>query len=296
MESVHQQQAAAGEAFNTVQGELYSIGSDIARLEQTVHHSKELQDRQKNEYEETSRSLQDMEQHIVLDRAQVEDLTSRLAEVEPALEKAQKEEAVADEELHSAETEVANWQENIEKHHVKNNELNRKADSLRATVEMLDARMQDAANRLKNLAGETKGTDTASLSLKTVELEKQGRVVSKQLGEQQKQLEQDRKELEKTRLKLRESTTGQHETQGEINRREGRLESLKALQQAARESEKGMAWLESNGLKSAPRLVAEIEVEKGWETATETVLGFWLDSVLIEDPASLSNGLMQLVA
>jgi len=296
MESIHQQQAAAGEAFNTVQGELYSIGSDIARLEQTVHHSKELQDRQKKEYEETSRSLQDMEQHMVLDRAQVEDLTSRLAEVEPALEKAQKEEAVADEEMHAAETEVANWQENLERHHVKNNELNRKADSFRATVEMLDARMQDAANRLKNLAGETKGTDTASLSLQTVELEKQGKVVSKQLGEQQKQLEQDREKLEKRRLKLRESTARQHEIQGEINRREGRLESLKVLQQAARESEKGMAWLESNGLKSAPRLVAELEVEKGWETATETVLGFWLDSVLIEDPASLSDGLMQLVA
>jgi len=296
MESIHQQQAAAGEAFNTVQGELYSIGSDIARLEQTVHHSKELQDRQKKEYEETSRSLQDMEQHMMLDRAQVEDLTGRLAEVEPALEKALNEEAVADEEMHAAETEVANWQENLERHHVKNNELNRKADSLRAAVEMLDARMQDAANRLKNLAGETKGTDTASLSLKTVELEKQGKVVSKQLGEQQKQLEQDRKELEKRRLKLRESTARQHEIQGEINRREGRLESLKALQQAARESEKSTAWLESNGLKSAPRLVAELEVEKGWETATETVLGFWLDSVLIDDPASLSNGLMQLVA
>jgi len=64
MEAIHEGQSAAGEALNTVQGELYSIGSDIARLEQSIHHSKELQDRQKSEYEETSKSLSDMEQHM----------------------------------------------------------------------------------------------------------------------------------------------------------------------------------------------------------------------------------------
>ena len=296
MEAIHEGQAAAGEAFNMVQGELYAIGSDIARLEQTIHHSKELQDRQKGEYEETSKSLQDMEQHMVLDRAQVEDLTTRLAEVEPALEKAQKVESSADQELQASESEVASWQETLEQHHVKNNELSRKADSLGATVEMLDGRMQQAANRLKNLAGETKGSDTAALSLELIEVEKDGVEVVKQLTAHQQQLEQDRKVLEGKRQTLRESTAGQHEVQGEINRREGRLESLKALQQAARESGKGAAWLESNGLKSAPRLVEHLDVEKGWEAATETVLGFWLDSVLTDDPSELSAGLQRLSA
>ncbi len=296
MESIHQQQGAAGEAFNTVQGELYAIGSDIARLEQTVQHSREMQVRQKKEYDETSSSLQDMEKHMVLDRAQVEDLTTRLAEVEPALDEAQKEETSADSEMQAAEAEVAIWQESLEAHHVKNNELNRKADSHRATVEMVDTRMQDASTRLKNLAGETEGTDTSALSLEVVELEKQGGVVAKQLAEKQQQLEGNRNELESQRLALRESTAGQHELQGEINRREGRLESLKALQQAAREGDHGAAWLESNGLKSAPRLVEQLNVAEGWEAATETVLGFWLDSVLVDDPAALSTGLGRLAA
>ena len=155
MEEIHQQQTGAGDAFNKVQGELYAVGSDIARLEQTIQHSRELQERQKKEYDETSGALQDMEQHMVLDRAQVEDLTTRLAEVEPRLATAREEELSADAEMQTAETEVHVWQESLEKHHVKNNELNRKADSLRATVAMLDGRMQDAGTRLKNLAGES---------------------------------------------------------------------------------------------------------------------------------------------
>lgn len=296
MESIHQDQAGAGEAFNEVQGELYSIGSEIARLEQTIQHSRELQARQKKEFDETSGSMQDMEKHMVLDRAQVEDLTTKLAEVEPALADAEKVEMDADTQMQTAEAEVSSWQESLEQHHVKNNQLNRKADSYRATVEMLDGRMQDASRRLENLAGETEGTDTGALSLELVELEKQGGVVAKELAQQQQQLEQNRKELESRRKSLRDSTARQHELQGEINRREGRLESLKALQQAARGSGNGLTWLESNGLKSAPRLVEQLDVSKGWEVATETVLGFWLDSVLVDDPAQLSSGLSQLAA
>jgi len=295
MESIHQEQAAASEAFNTVQGELYSISSDIARLEQTIQHSRELQLRQKKEYEETSRALQDMEKHMVLDRAQVEDLTGKLAEVEPALKIAQQEESAADAELQAAEAGVADWQERLEKHHVRNNELNRKADSQSATIAMLDSRMQDAAARLQSLAAESAGADLTSLKAQLDGLEKQEAVVVAQLAEAQKQLVSGRQKLETRRQELRDSVTRQHELKGEINRREGRLESLKALQQSARQGGKGTAWLESNGLKSAPRLVEQLDVASGWEAAVETVLSFWLDSVLVDDPAALAGPLGQLM-
>ena len=291
MEAIHQEQAVASEAFNTIQGELYSVSSDIARLEQVVQHSRELQGRQKNEHQETSSALQDVEKHMVLDRAQVEDLTSKLAETEPALEMAQKEEAGADTEMQAAEAEVASWQERLEKHHVKNNDLNRKAESQRALITMLDGRMQDASVRLQNLTGETEGTDTGALSQDVIELEKQTNAAAKQLAGQQQQLESNRKELEARRQVLRDAIARQHELKGEINRREGRLESLKALQQAARAGDKGITWLETNGLKSAPRLVEQLDVAKGWEAAVETVMGFWLDSVLVDDTAALSGPL-----
>ena len=119
-------------------------------------------------------------------------------------------------------------------------------------------------------------------------------MVTEKLAQQQALLDRDRQKLDEQRQVLRDSTARQHELQGEINRREGRLESLKALQQVARESGDGVAWLESNGLASAPRLVEQLDVQDGWESAVETVLGFWLDSILVDDPAALSDGLGQL--
>ena len=294
MEAIHQEQTAASEQFNQIQGELYAVGSEIARLEQSIQHSRELQARQQKQYDETSGALKDMEQHMVLDRKQVEDLTARLAEVEPALRKAQENESAADAEMQSAEAEVQVWQERLEKHHIKNNELNRKADGIRASIEMLDNRMQNAARRLQKLAEETESSDTSKLSSDLLAIEKNSKQVAEKLSDQQALLDRDRAQLEDLRQALRDNTARQHELQGEINRREGRLESLKALQQAARESGAGLTWLESNGLESAPRLVEHLEVQAGWEPAVETVLGFWLDAVMIDNPSSLSASLEEL--
>ncbi|MGD9265476.1 MAG: chromosome segregation protein SMC, partial [Lysobacterales bacterium] len=291
MEAVHQEQANATEAFNEVQAEFYSVGSDIARLEQTVQHSRELQARQQKEYDETSTALQEMEQHMVLDRAQVEDLTTRLAEVEPQLEAARTEEAEAEAEMQAAEAEVTAWQERLETHHERNNELNRKSDSLRATIEMLDGRMQDNAERLQALAGETEGADTASLSTEVVELEKQAEAAAEQLEKAEGELVAARGELEQNRQALREATDRQHDLKGEINRREGRLESLEALQQAAHGSDGALAWLEANDLGDAPRLVERLNVDKGWEAAVENVLAGFLDAVIVDDPPALAKSL-----
>src|SRR5690606_6752734 len=164
MEAIHQEQTAAGEAFNKVQGELYAVGSEIARLEQSIQHSRELQARQQKQFDETSGSLKDMEQHMVLDRKQVEDLTSKLAEAEPALKTSQEVESATDAEMQSAEAEVQSWQERLEKHHINNNELNRKAEGIRSSIEMLDNRMQNADRRLQKLAEEAESSDTSKLN------------------------------------------------------------------------------------------------------------------------------------
>jgi len=296
MEELHQQQAAAAEAFNAVQAELYSVGSEIARLEQDIAHQRDLQARQKQEYEETSAALQDMEQHMVLDRAQVEDLTQKLAEIEPQLAEASRQESSADTEVQAAEAEVQSWQESLEQHHARSSEQNREADHLRATIEMLEQRLQTAGKRLDKLGGETEGIDTVALGSEVENLEKQNRQASAALEKEQERLRAAREELQSRRENLRDETGRQHEMRGELSRLEGRLESLKALQQAARESGSSLEWLKRNGLASAPRLLEKLDVENGWEAAVETVLGFWLESVLVDDPAGLSAGLGELLA
>src|SRR5690606_22214437 len=68
----------------------------------------------------------------------------------------------------------------------------------------------------------------------------------------------------------------------------GRLSSLEALQHAALGQEKNVAldWLKTQGLAANPRLGEAVQVEPGWDTAVETVLGSLIEAVTVDAPAS----------
>ena len=74
------------------------------------------------------------------------------------------------------------------------------------------------------------------------------------------------------------------QAQGELQRLQGRLAALEALQQAALDPGKGTAeWLREQQLSNRPPLAAGLRVEAGWELAVETVLGADLQAVLLDD-------------
>ena len=292
LEKIRQEQGEGSEKLNAVQGELYDIGSEIARLEQSIEHQRELQKRQDEEYAETSSGLEDIEKHMLLDKAQVEELTSSLAEAEPALKKADAAEKEAEKVLTGAESEVATWQEAFESHHKKSTEAQREADQGRNLIERLDQRMIDASRRLEALGKESESLSTEELQAAADKSESKVSKARKDLETGQKELDSlvsDQDELHKN---IRETEASQETARTELHRSNGRLESLLALQQAAEESTDVSAWLSEQGLESAPRLAESISVNEGWETAVETVLGHWLQSIMVDD---IDVGAEQLV-
>ncbi|NIP17711.1 MAG: AAA family ATPase, partial [Xanthomonadales bacterium] len=294
LEELHQRQSDAGEAFNAVQGELYAVASDIARLEQTMQHTRELQARQQQEYDEITASLKDLEQHMVLDRAQVEELTTKLAESEPELRKAESAESEADRELLDAEAEAQAWQEQLEEHHRVSNELNRKADGLRARVEVLDQRMTSDAARVEELQNQTASVDTEPLSSALEELVRRHAAVAAEEAAKQHELDEARLEGAELRDALAVAAEEENSAQRKLHAQEGRLEALRALQEANSGPDVADDWLAGQQLADAPRLITKLKADKGWEVAVETVLGNWLESVLVPDPKRPAAGLGEL--
>jgi len=294
LEEIHQKQAEASEAFNLVQGELYSVAGDIARLEQDMAHSWEMQAQQNKEYEDVSLSLQDIEQHMILDKTQLEHLSSSLAEAEPLLADAEGVEVQADQQLKGAESEVQSWQEEFEVHHHSSAEMNRKADGLRARVEILDQRMVTTATRLDELGGETDTLATGDLAGEIEELSRKLKGKSKQERKQQVTLDTAREQLSKAKKELRESQSDENEVHVQLNSVKGRLEALRAIQSASSESEQGREWLSKHGLANAPQLASQIKTQQGWEVAVETVLGSWLTSLIVSNPGDCAVYLTEL--
>jgi chromosome segregation protein len=295
LEEIHQRQGQAGEKFAEVQGELYGVGSDIARLEQTIQHARELQQRQKEEFEETRSALGELEKHMVLDRAHVEELTQALAEVEPALAKASVAESVCSENMLTADADVQAWQVEFEAHHHRSAECLRESDLQRAEAANLEQRLVQSARRLELLGQETASVDTSMIhdALRALDAEVE-KLVSAQAARQQ-ELEALQSDFNFRQAALREQEAAVQDSQRDLHTREGRLESLLALQNAALAGEVSVNWLQTHGLDKAPRLAKAIRVTKGWETAVETVLGRWLQSITTRTDAKTIKALAEVM-
>ncbi len=288
LEKLHQEQGQSNEAFSEVQGELYGVGSEIARLEQIIEHARELQERQKQEFEETESALKDLEKHMGLDKVQIEELTRGLAEVEPALSAAIDAETKVGQAMEKAEGAVQVWQKHFEEHHLQSTQCNRVADRTRADIEVLDQGLIQASRRLESLSEETASMDASGLREDLEGLSAESVKLAAEEQEKQGLLDELRSGLAQAQSGLRSSEEEFRETQRELHTREGRLASLQALQEAALEDQSGEAWLAAQGLADAPRLAKSIQVEAGWETAVETVLSHWLQSVVT--PAGEGHG------
>ncbi|HMB59772.1 MAG TPA: AAA family ATPase, partial [Xanthomonadales bacterium] len=263
LEEIHQKQGQSSEKFSEVQGELYSVGGEIARLEQTIKHARELKARQKEEFEETKVALNDLEKHMVLDQAHIEELTQALAEVEPSLEVAKKREDKANEEMQQADAEVSAWQSEFEEHQNHSAECQREADLKRAEAVNLDQRLMESSARIESLSQETRSVDTAAMLDALKKLDKEAEKLGAAESGAQQKLDSFRTDLEQRQSALRESEAAVQRDQRDLHTREGHLASLTELQASALALEADSGWLKTYGLDNAPRLAEAIKVTKG---------------------------------
>ncbi len=281
LEELREQQAQATEGFNGIQGAYYEIGGEIARLEQSIQHEREMQGRRKQEFEETKSGLEDLEKHIVLDRSQVEELSQALAELEPLLSSAQQTQTQSGTEMESKSLAADKWQENFDSHRQESVEVSGRTELERARIEHLDQRIAQSRERLDVLASESGGAaDTA--------LQKELKKAVQSSEESAKALLQGQKSLEKLRETIQQGRDGIGQKQKELSEQQrlqaslkGRLSSLQTLQESSLEKDRSSSeWRDQQGLDNTETLLETIQVEEQWRQAVEQVLKPWLNSLL----------------
>jgi len=272
------------ERFNLVQGRFYSVGGDIARIEQSIQHGQQRLRQLQDDLKEAERSRQETESHLGHDRTLLATLGEELEMLEPEQEMtlAAAEEAAAT--LEEAETTMHGWQEQWDAFNARSAEPRRQAEVQQSRIQQLEHSIERLSERQRKLGEERDQLSADPEDAAILELAEQ--VAGSELALEDLQLEEQQaaERLDTLREQLQQATQAQQQAQGELQRLGGRLASLEALQQAALEPGKGAAeWLREQGLEQRPRLAEGLRVENGWELAVETVLGADLQAVLVED-------------
>ena len=279
------------ERFNQVQGRFYSVGGDIARVEQSIQHGQQRLRQLQDDLNEAERSRQETESHLGHDRTLLATLGEELEMLAPEQEltAAAAEEAAAA--LEEAESTMHGWQEQWDSFNQRSAEPRRQAEVQQSRIAQLEQSLERLAERQRRLADELTQLAGDPEDAAILELAEQLATSELQLEELQAAEEDHAECLEQLRAELQQASQAQQQAQGELQRLNGRIASLEALQQAALNPGKGAAeWLQEHHLHNRPRLAEGLRVERGWELAVETVLGADLQAVLLDDFAGLSLG------
>jgi len=272
----------ANDACNEVQARYYSIGSEVARIEQTIEHQRERSKQLAEDLEQTGADLEQARRDLEEDRAGQERRRADIAAMEPELERLRAAEKASAEALPEVEADMQRWQQEWDEFNQRAAEPRQQAEVQQSRIQHLERTLQRVRQRCAALEQEKEGLsagpadeirdalgeEMAGLELTVAEHQRRGAELLERVDAAREQRDRLSAELDTAR--------------GELQFRRGRLASLEALQQAAAGGEAAEKWLRDRGLRGRPRLLERLEVEEGWQRAVETVLGEDLRAVHVE--------------
>ncbi|MBB4864447.1 chromosome segregation protein [Pseudomonas nitritireducens] len=276
------------ETFNQVQGRFYSVGGDIARVEQSIQHGQQRLRQLQDDLREAEKTRQETESHLGHDRTLLATLGEELERLAPEQEISAAAAEEASVGLEDAEQRMHDWQQRWDAFNQQSAEPRREAEVQQSRIQHLEQSLERQGERQRRLREERTQLAADPEDAAILELGEQVAAIELLLEESQIEEQELAERLERVRQSLQESSAAQHQAQGELQRLNGRIASLEALQQAALDPGDGTAqWLRQQGLEQRPRLAEGLRVQPGWELAVETVLGADLHGVLLDDVKGL---------
>ncbi len=293
MEEERQEHQQRTDTFNHAQGHFYEVGARIARHEQKIEHQSQMSLQLNQDLAMVEKAILDAQKQIEQDQLAQEEVAEQLAMAEPELDMLRAGEEEGSAALLEAEDAQRDWQERWDQFAQRASEPTRRADVAQSRIQAteqqimrLDQQLTRLRQEREQLTSDPEFGDFALLQEEVSEAELQAESYQESLEQTQIQLQSAREESEQLRKTL-------DEERQKLQQMLSRKATLEALQKAAlgQGSEAVSHWLESHQLARRPRLAQRIQVEEGWETAAETVLGDYLQAVLVDDMAATQSWL-----
>ena len=282
LEQMRAEHYAAGDLLHGAQGELYGANAEVARLEQQLQHlgdsrrrmesqlaavqSQQAQVSKQNEAASTSRAHWQAE----LDKARL-----NLEQGRATAELERQRLPLAEEAYRDSQRRVAELQRNLaEAQQARQIEETHRTHAAK-TLQQLQSRRE----RLLQEQGTLPRADEQALAQGQVDLEV-AQAEAQQLQESVALLQNHLSAAEQNKIEAGTVLQAAHQRLAQV---QAQLQALRQLQRRLGSDDKLKAWLAGHGLDQLGRVWQDVQVEPGWETALESVLGERLNAICVDD-------------
>jgi chromosome segregation protein len=290
IERVRADQAAKAESLNIIQARFYEAGSEVARIEQSIAHAREMRLRQQSDLQQVQSQVSDLSAVMRRDRSQLDSLAQELEVMAPDLDTAHARESAAALGLSACEHALTEWQVAWDGHARSVASGQRETQVERARIEQLESQQRRLLQQQERLTAERTALLALQPSVATEALAERAAAAAGAGLRASEELQELLAAMVSARDAEREQTKVLNALRARHQEAQGKLVSTEALQQAAlgKSSGKVAEWLKSKSLHLLPRVAQQLRVEKGWERAVETVLGSYLEAVCVDGLESVT--------
>lgn len=276
--------AELADAFGEVQARFYSLGNDIARIEQSIEHHLERVDQQKLDLSETEEVWSQTREELDVDLKKITQLDAEMLTVTPALEEARIAEQSSSELLAQAEQDLTQWQQDWDAFNQRAEEPRQTAEVEQSRIAQLESIVERGLERKRKLEDETRALAEGPVDDSVSEASTEVLLLEETIGSLQAKNRALNLSIEQHRAALSKGSDDLNELRSELQTAKGKQASLDALQQAAlgQDNESLNKWLGKQGLDNQIRLAEGLKIAEGWERAVEMVLGDSLQSICVE--------------
>ncbi|MDH3379725.1 MAG: chromosome segregation protein SMC, partial [Gammaproteobacteria bacterium] len=284
IESSRGRHAELQDSVNQVQGTLYSVGAEIASIEQGIAHAADSRRQREQERQRLVVAMDDLEQQLQHDQQCLSAAESEIRQIAPKRSECSNNLLQWTAAYERAESDYRNWQTHWELFGqraatpVQESEVQKsRIVELERHVDRLVNRTDQITDELKALDNDLKAVDVRGLR---EQVQRHDRVCSNgeraidELDERLRHL----RELSVDREREVEAVRDRHQ---ELSARLGSLNELQAAALGDKD-ERVTSWLRSRRLDTVPRLASRVRVTAGWERAVDRVTNGALAAVCVD--------------
>tara|TARA_B110000858_G_scaffold197228_1_gene258207 strand:+ start:2247 stop:5759 length:3513 start_codon:yes stop_codon:yes gene_type:complete len=288
--------AELADAFGEVQARFYSLGNDIARIEQSIEHHIERVDQQNLDLRETEEVWSQTKEELDVDLKKITQLDAEMLVIAPALEEARIAEQSSSELLEQAEQDLSQWQLDWDAFNLRAEEPRKIAEVEQSRIQQLESIVERGHERKRKLEDENASLAEGPVDDSVSEASTEVLLLEETLTSMQEKNRALNLSIEEHRASISKGADDLNEIRSELQTAKGKQSSLDALQQAAlgQDNESLNKWLDKQGLDNQIRLAEGIKIDDGWERAVEMVLGDSLQSICVEGLDNIEAMLSEL--
>ena len=284
------------DALGEVQARFYSLGNDIARIEQSIEHHIERVDQLKLDLGETEEGWTQTREELDIDLKKITQLDAELKSISPDLQAAQSNEIESSRDLAEAELALQKWQKEWDEFNQRAEEPRQTAEVEQSRIQQLESIVERGLERKQRLEQEQRTLEQPPEDAGLDQVKEEISVQVAGIAELQAENSALGSQIEERRQALNIGLEELDAVRGELQTAKGRQASLEALQQAALGQDNNAlnSWLRDRGLDNQLRLGESLKIASGWELAVEAVLGESLQGICIEGLDNVDKLLAEL--